>query len=1000
MPADLDLSPTADPEPCRDWLARTWQHPEMQVAVWLASPDLAKRITTVLARDAVSPTGEGRALNRLAMTLACYVLRWQCRPTPFGMFAGVTAVSGGHAASACFGTDHRIRARPDGSWLASLIAELEKDPALLARLPFMASNTAVVRGGRLVIEAGPADTPEPGPLTEISVRYSRPVRLALTAAAGPVRFSDLADLVTREFPNTGREKVNALLVSLVERGFLISALRPPATVVDTLAYLTNQMRAAGLPGTDLVRATLPDIAAGLRFCDRPRSQTAVHASLVQVTQEMKALADRSDPVLATETAVDGRIALPGVVLREAARAADVLVRTTAQPFGSAAWTDYHVAFRERYGPGARVPLRELVVDSGLGYPAGFLGAACARAARPVTDRDAVLLALLQETSTGGGELVLTEQVVSALATGSPDEAVLPDRVELAFEVRAGSCGDIDRGRFELWITGAPRSCSSMAGRFASLLTEGERARLAVSFASSEGTLNAQLSFSPRRLHNDNVARVPRLLPALISLGEHWAPENAGGAISLDDLAVTADATQMYLIHAGTGQLIRPQVLHALEGSVHTPPLARFLAEITAARHAVYGPFDFGAARTLPHLPRIRYGKTVIAPARWILRSRDLPAPGQALAVWENSLNAWRSRWRVPRYLTIVQGDLRLPLDADCRAHRTILRTRLDRAGTLEIREAPDPAGQEWAGRACEFLVPLTLAVPTAARLPHVGLMARPAPWTPPGRGEVIHALVLGHPARYSGILTSHVPQLLDLVSGDVLRWWFRRYRDITRPDGHEHLSLFLRLTCGEVHGAVAAKVADFAADLHGQGLLADLTLRPYQPQTGRYGPDEEAAERVASADSAAALAQITMADQAGVPLQAITAASMTRIAASLAPDARTGYQWIADRLPRAAAAADRSLRDTAIELASSGDCEVRHRPGGGLVAGAWQARHVALIAYRDSTGPFLEPVTVLRSLLHDQYVRAMGVDPDAEAITNQLARAAALRGLALAEAAP
>jgi class I lanthipeptide synthase len=57
------------------------------------------------------------------------------------------------------------------------------------------------------------------------------------------------------------------------------------------------------------------------------------------------------------------------------------------------------------------------------------------------------------------------------------------------------------------------------------------------------------------------------------------------------------------------------VLHALEASVQTPPLARFLAEVASARCGIYGPFDFGAARTLPFLPRVRHGRAVLAPAR-------------------------------------------------------------------------------------------------------------------------------------------------------------------------------------------------------------------------------------------------------------------------------------------------------------------------------------------------------------------------------------------------
>ncbi|MGH3811560.1 MAG: lantibiotic dehydratase, partial [Pseudonocardiaceae bacterium] len=60
------------------------------------------------------------------------------------------------------------------------------------------------------------------------------------------------------------------------------------------------------------------------------------------------------------------------------------------------------------------------------------------------------------------------------------------------------------------------------------------------------------------------------------------------------------------------------------------PLARFLAEVASARCGVYGPFDFGAARTLPFLPRVRYGRTVLASARWLLVADDLPVPGCAM----------------------------------------------------------------------------------------------------------------------------------------------------------------------------------------------------------------------------------------------------------------------------------------------------------------------------------------------------------------------------------
>jgi thiopeptide-type bacteriocin biosynthesis protein len=685
-----------------------------------------------------------------------------------------------------------------------------------------------------------------------------------------------------------------------------------------------------------------------------------------------------------------------------------LLRTTALPFGTRAWTDYHVAFRERYGPAALVPMRDLVADSGLGFPAGFLDAAQGTAPRPATDRDAALLALIQQAaSNGADELELTDQVISALAVASPDQMIVPDRVELAFEVHARTASDIDRGQFLLWVTGAPRPSSSMAGRFAGLLPSQARALLAASYdppahaaagtAVTERPLTAQLSFTPRRLHNDNVVRVPPLLPAQIALGQYPATGTTCRPVSLDELAVTASATQMFLIHTPTGRQVTPRVLHALEASVQTPPLARFLAEISSARHAVYGPFDFGAARVLPYLPRVRYRRTVLAPARWTLPAEDLPAPNHPHAAWDDALRAWRERWRAPARMTLIQGELRLPVDLDCQAHRAILRARLGRAGSLELREGPDPASRTWTGRPCEFLLPLTAATAPAVTVPRTDRPARPAPWAPPGRGDLIHALLLGHPARYGDILTDHLPSLLGTLGAHVLRWWFRRYRDTTSPGNREHLSLYLRLSSADLHSTVTARLAGFANDLHQNGLLADLAFAACQPQTGRYGPDMRAAEQVAAADSAAALVQITTATRSRIPLQVLTAASMTAIATGLAPDTQTGYRWLADLLPRTAARPDRALRDAAVDLAAAATGALRQRPGGAAVADAWQTRHLALSAYRAKLAPTREPATVLRSLLHDHHARAMGIGPDTEDVTNTLARAAALRGLARAQ---
>lgn len=372
-----------------------------------------------------------------------------------------------------------------------------------------------------------------------------------------------------------------------------------------------------------------------------------------------------------------------------------------------------------------------------------------------------------------------------------------------------------------------------------------------------------------------------------------------------------------------------------------------------------------------------------------------------MPAWEKTLSAWRGRWRVPSAVVLCQGELRLPLDLDDPLHRALVRTRLDHAGRVELREAGDQSDLAWAGRACELLVPLTLARPQAAgdrpltALPATGAL-RDA--LLPGHSTLLHAQLFGHPMRFDEILTDHLPRLLNQTADHMVSWWFRRHHDTTRPDTDHHLGLYLRLPGPEDYGAVARLLANWVAELSARGLLAHLNLGTYQPQNGRYGHGTPmAVEDVFAADSAAALAEISMATRTGIPSQAIAAASMADLAACFATVPEVGWRWLTDLLPQVRGKLDRSLRDATLLLAGTADdrAALSAHPGGEIVAAAWDHRRLALAAYREQLAEERDPATVLRSLLHDHHVRAVGVDPDREWVSNRLARTAALRQIAL-----
>lgn len=982
-PPGLDLDAADGTVQGRAWLAQVWQRSAVRSAVEAASPSLGEQIGRI-----AGGAGDDRQVRRAVLSLASYLLRWQRRATPFAWFAGVAPVHIGPRAQVVWGQRHRGVPRADGAWLSGVTAALERNLPLLEQLEVMANNTAVARGGRVVVPGVPVggDALLMPPI-EVSVRRTAPVACALDLARVPIRYQDLRKAMAQRFPEASAAQLDTVLTGLVEQQLLVSSLWAPMTIPDGLGHLCEALTSASA-------GDLPEIAPVLDELEAIHNELAqAPASPPALLARMRAVHDSAPVPLMVDTALDASVRIPAQVVREAAGAASVLVRLSPFPFGYPQWRDYHNRFRERYGVGALVPVLDLVADSGLGLPADYLGAARRRAPRTVTDRDATLLALVQQTTLdGSGEIHLTDALVAELEMGG-DEILPPARVEVCVEVRAATLDALDRGDFQLAVTGAPRPGSSMAGRFAHLLSREERQEWSRGFQAPEAAA-VQLSFGPRRRRDENVVRTEQLLPEVIPLAEYRAAD--GAAIALDDLAVTADARRLFLVRLSTGRHLEPRVLHALEAGRHTPPLARFLAELTTARASVYKGFDFGSAARMPYLPAVRYRRTLLAPARWLLHAADLPGRGTPMPDWERAWDSWRSRWKLPEHVALIEAEQRLPLNLAHPLHRQLLRSRLEAAGRMELRQAPDPKAFGWLGRPHEILIPLhhEPAQPTAPSTPTAALRAVTVDAAQlPGTSEILYAQLWGHAARWDEILTERLQVLLDSATPQL--WWFQRYRDTARPDADQRLDLFLQLARADDYGRAARTVGAWAARLRDQHLLAQLSLATYQPQTGRYGHDAamDAAHSVFAADSAAALAQIRTCALAAVPPQAVAAASTVDLAARYAASPADGMRQLAALLPRQFGHLDPVLRDHALTLSrpDGPSPALLALPAGDAVAAAWQHRATALTRYRSQLADQRDPATVLRSLLHLHHIRAVGADPETERTTERLARTCALR---------
>ncbi|NRQ34549.1 lantibiotic dehydratase family protein [Nonomuraea sp. NN258] len=640
--------PGCSMERWRSWLSAVWTDESFRQAVANASPDLARQVRAVLD----GRVNNVRRARRAALAMARYALRYAHRSTPFGLFAGVALIEFGDSSLVRIGDAHEAVHRPDPTALDSAITAWETSEDGMADVEVCVNNLARVFDGRVHVPAEGAD--------EFTLASTTAVELVLQAAGSPIPHAALLGKLAAEFPHIESRRRAELVTDLLRTRLLRSRLRAAATITNPAAVVPAPVLAA---------------------CER----TAVDMRL------------------------DAEVRLPDTVSISTETAATVLARLATHPAGTPAWRRYIERFVDRFGEGTEVSVEQLTDPSvGLGLPDGF--GVLSEPPRPMSRRDRLLLDLAGTAAVEGKRsVILSEAVIEELeaAAAEPFTNLVPaPHFEVCAQVQARTMQALDAGDFRLRVHTVSRAASTMTGRFWHLLPELAAGYAALPTVAPDAT-SAQLSFHPTRAEADLLTRAPRVLPKLVSVGEYRdAGENV---LHPRDLVVGSRDGHLYLAVAATGErleLLAPTAINFLWNSF-TPPLVRFLAEISRAATAQVTWFDWGAAWTLPFTPAVHYRRTVLVAARWQLHARKLPGRPAHLEAWAEQLHAWRGWAGVPERVMLAVDDQHLPLDLTREMDMDLLRAHLNGTPVAVLLEAPPPDADGWnGGRAHSIVVSL------------------------------------------------------------------------------------------------------------------------------------------------------------------------------------------------------------------------------------------------------------------------------------------------------
>ena len=844
---DLDARLAEDRAALTTRLSEIFERADVTDALYVASPKLARRARA----EALDP--------KMARTLVKYLIRMSTRPTPFGLFAGISVGSIEAATEMAIGARDTWRraTQLDMQFLSALADEVANDGAARAHLTYSPNSSLYRSGDRLrYAEAGVRNGRRVYRL--VAIDASDAVLAVLQQAAGGARLEELAATLVDE--DVDRDRAVGFVESLIDAQALVPGLGPPVTGPRPLEDTIDQLRA--IPAAAKVVHTLEEGRAALEKIDAGG-----------VGAEPGQYEDALEPLLPLTTDADiGRMLLVDLVkpaqavrlgraiVDEVARATEVL-RSMMGSAGPTPLDGWRERFVSRYGDRDVALAEALDEEAGIGFQAST---------SPSADASPLLAGLpwppgVVEESWGPRAGYLLRRVAETAERGEIELRLSPDDVDKLRATAQRPAPDalaalvavtMDPARassFTVRVLGVSGpSGARLMGRVchaSEALTDAVKAHLRREEVLRPDAVFAEIVHLPEGRTGNLLARPVLRAGEIVFLGRSGArPEDR---LTIADLAVSVRGERVVLSSTKDGREVIPRLTSAQNYTRRSLGIYRFLAALQGQGCLDGIVWSWGALEAAPFLPRLTNGKTVFARARWALSADELRAFTGASSDGPRyrALQELRQEKRLPRWVAVADADNELALDLDNVMCADVLADLArERAYLVLVELWPSPEESPVTapdGRyANELLIPFVRRAPATPQPRRQTVPSSFRHTFPPGSEWLYVKLHVGQAAADLVVRDVVGPLVRSLhTEGHIDRWFFIRYGD---PDWHVRVRLH-----GDPGPLLESALPSVLEAANTSELVTRVQLDTYEREAARYGGPEgvELAEEMWRADS-------------------------------------------------------------------------------------------------------------------------------------------------------